>query len=212
MPEPPGAALRRALETARARGFLGPDDPQRHLDHAAAFAVAVEARVGAAGPASFLDLGSGAGVPGLALVARWPTARATLVDAMRRRCDFARSTAAELGYADRVDVRCARAEVLGREPDLREQFPVVVARSFGPPAVTAELAASFVAVGGWVVVSEPPEEDTARWDPGGLAELGLGPAERERAAGLGMAVIAKREALSERFPRRTGVPKKRPLW
>jgi len=131
---------------------------------------------------------------------------------MRRRCDFARSAAADLGYADRVDVRCARAEVLGREPALREQFPVVVARSFGPAAVTAELAASFVAVGGWVVVSEPPEEDTARWDPGGLAELGLGPAERERVAGVGMAVIAKREALSERFPRRTGVPKKRPLW
>src|SRR3954468_15684833 len=137
MPEPPGAPLRRALETARDRGFLGSDDPQRHLDHAAAFAAAVEARVGDAGPPSFLDLGSGAGVPGLALAARWPSARATLVDAMRRRCDFARSAAADLGRANRAVVRCERAEVRGREADLRERFPVVVARSFGRPAVTA---------------------------------------------------------------------------
>jgi 16S rRNA (guanine527-N7)-methyltransferase len=209
---PPGAALRRAFEIARARGFLGPDDPQRHLDHAGAFAVAVESRLGPDGPSAFLDLGSGAGVPGLALAARWPSARALLVDAMRRRCEFARGVVDDLGWADRVEVRCERAEVLGREPGLREQFPVVVARSFGPPAVTAELAAGFLGIGGLLVVSEPPEAEDGRWDPGGLARLGLGPAERERHGGFAVVVITKREPLPERFPRRTGVPGKRPLW
>jgi 16S rRNA (guanine527-N7)-methyltransferase len=131
---------------------------------------------------------------------------------MRRRCEFARGVVDDLGWAGRVEVRCERAEVLGREPGLRERFPVVVARSFGPPAVTAELAAGFLATGGLLVVSEPPEAEDDRWAPDGLARLGLGPAVRERHGGFAVVVISKTEPLSERFPRRTGVPGKRPLW
>jgi 16S rRNA (guanine527-N7)-methyltransferase len=204
--------LRRVLDEARSFGFLGPEDPQRHIDHAAVFAGAAEDLFGPGGPAAFLDLGSGAGVPGLVLALRWRGTHATLLDANRRRCDFARGAAQRLALADRVTVRCERAEVAGRDPGLRGSVAMVVARAFGPPAVTAELAAPFLEDGGVLLVSEPPQGDRGRWDPAGLALLGLGPAASERFSGYGIVVMRKVGPTPERFPRRTGVPMKRPLW
>jgi 16S rRNA (guanine527-N7)-methyltransferase len=204
--------LRRVLDDARDLGFVGPEDPQRHIDHAAAFAGAAERAFGAAGPAAFLDLGSGAGIPGLVLAQRWPHAAATLVDAARRRCNFAAEAAHRLGLGDRVAVRCDRAEVLARDPALREVFPAVVARSFGRPAVTAELAAGFLDADGVLLVSEPPEPDERRWDADALARIGLGPPEADRIAGYGIVTIRRIGPTPGRVPRRTGIPAKRPLW
>jgi hypothetical protein len=78
----------------------------------------------------------------------------------------------------------------------------VVARLFAAPAVTAEIGAAFVAVGGVLVVSEPPGGRGERWDTDVLGELGFAAARHERIAGF----------VPERYPRRTGVPGKRPLW
>jgi 16S rRNA (guanine527-N7)-methyltransferase len=208
----PGGALRRVLDDARELGFLGPEDPQHHIDHAAAFTEAAAGVFGPGGPSRFLDLGSGAGIPGLVLVQRWPEAHATLLDGMRRRCDFARLAAARLDVADRVEVCCDRAEVLARDPALRERFPLVVARSFAAPAVTAEIASGFVTVGGALIVSEPPGGAGDRWDADRLADLGFGSPATGRAAGYAVTVIGKAGATPDRYPRRTGVPAKRPLW
>jgi 16S rRNA (guanine527-N7)-methyltransferase len=207
----PDAALRAVFVDARGHGFLGPDDPQRHIAHAAAFAAAAESVFGPDGPEAFLDLGTGAGVPGLVLATVWPRARATLLDAGQRRCAFVREAAARLGLATRVEVRCDRAEVLGRHAQLRERFPLVTARAFGAPAVTAELGAAFVAVGGVILVSEPPEAPPDRWPDEGLERFGLAPAETWRDA-AGMAMLRKIAPLPDRYPRRTGVPAKRPEW
>jgi 16S rRNA (guanine527-N7)-methyltransferase len=207
-PEP----IESVLDDARTLGFLGADDPRRHVEHAEAFAAAVERVTGPDGPATFLDLGTGAGVPGLVLARRWPVSRATLLDAHQRRCRFVAQAAARLALAARVDVRCERAEVAGHDPALRERFAVVVARAFAAPAVTAELGSAFVAVDGVLVVSEPPDPDPGRWPPDGLAELGLAPPVTVRAGGYAFALMTKREALAPRFPRRTGTPGKRPRW
>jgi 16S rRNA (guanine527-N7)-methyltransferase len=208
----PDAELRRVLADAREAGFLGPDAPERHIDHAGVFIAAVEAQVGPAGPRSFLDLGSGAGVPGLVLALQWSETEAVLVDASQRRCTFAASAAARLGIADRVAVRCDRAEVLGHEADLREHFSVVVARSFGAPAVTAELASPFLEVGGLLLVSEPPASEIERWPAAKLRVLGLGTGEESRHHGYGVATMHKESPLADRYPRRVGIPTKRPLW
>ena len=56
---------------------------------------------------------------------------------------------------------------------MRESFDVVVARSFGRPAMTAECAAPFLLRGGHLVVSEPPGAVEGRWSAEGLAGLGL---------------------------------------
>ena len=122
--------------------------------------------------------------------------------------------AARLGLRDRVEVACGRAEVLARDDHLRGRFDLVVARSFGPPPVTAECAVGFLRGGGTLVVTEPPRSDPAedRWPSAGLAELGLGPPTWIRCGDTGAVRIIAEDDPHERWPRREGVPAKRPLW
>lgn len=199
------------LTESRQRGFLGPGPVEDHLDHARAFAVAASDA-----PASAVDLGAGGGLPGLVLAALvWPTTRWTFVDAQRKRTAFLEEAVDALGLEARVTVRTERAEVLGREPEHRGVHDLVVARSFGAPPVTAECAAPLLRAGGRLIVSEPPASDLAvRWPAAGLAILGLSPATPiEAAAGaVHLAAMTCVEACDDRYPRRTGIPTKRPLF
>lgn len=209
-------ALITELERAQELGFLGPGPVDTHVDHARGFAAGLDGP-----PARFLDLGSGGGVPGLVLALDWPGASAVLLDAGERRCAFLREAVERLGLDGRVDVVRQRAEEAGRSPTLRGRFDLVVARSFGPPAVTAECAAPFLQVGGRVVVSEPPPEDSAegaasshdavRWPPEGLAQLGLSPAAAWR-HDYGYQSLVQRSPCPDRYPRRVGQVAKRPLF
>jgi 16S rRNA (guanine527-N7)-methyltransferase len=189
--------------------MLGPGPVEAHLDHAEGMAAAV----GGAFRGRFLDLGSGAGVPGLILLALWPASTGVLLDARRRRCSFLEAAVSGLGLSDRASVACGRAEELARQPELRGVFDLVVARGFGSPATTAECGVGFLAAGGRLVVSEPPgEPDPERWAAAGLAELGLRGPELWRGEGAGIALFTAAEPAGERWPRRVGVPGRRPLW
>jgi 16S rRNA (guanine527-N7)-methyltransferase len=131
-----------------------------------------------------------------------------------------------------VDVVEARAEDAARRPDLREQFDAVVARSFGPPAVTAECAIGFLRPGAHLVVSEPPpgagskagdggvqggqsppggETQAQRWPAEGLQALGFGPAVPDGTTETGFVRLEKLRT-DDRWPRRVGIPAKRPVW
>ena len=189
------------LLAAQQRGFVGPGDVTPHIDHALGFAVGVDEP-----PELAIDLGSGGGLPGLPLALAWPTTKWVLVDSMDRRTRFLRQIVDDLGVADRVHVLTARAEEIGREETWRGQADLVVARSFGPPAVTAECAAPLLRVGATLVVSEPPDARPERW-PADVALLGLSPVRR------GKYVVLRQESpCPSAYPRRTGVPAKRPLW
>ena len=206
-----GAAVLETLSEARELGLLGPAPLEGQVDHARGFALALEA-AGIAQPYSALDLGSGGGIPGLVLALAWPGARFTLLDAGRRRAAFLRRAVLRCGLEERVTVVEGRAEEAGRDPRQRGAYQLVVARSFGPPATTAECAAPFLGVRGALVVSEPPDEDEgARWSEAGLALLGMGPPLLVRET-FGYAVIPQVSSCPERFPRRVGVPSKRPLF
>jgi 16S rRNA (guanine527-N7)-methyltransferase len=204
----PGVLLD-VLEEARELGLLGPGPVARQYEHALDLARGIgefDGRV--------LDLGSGGGLPGLVLFDVWPAATGVLLDAQRRRCDFLERAVATLDLAARVAVECGRAEVLAREEGLRGSFDLVVARSFGPPAVTAECSVGFLRSAGSLVVTEPPAADmaTTRWDPSGLAELGFGAPRPIRVAETGAVRIPLVGVVDDRWPRRDGVPTKRPLW
>jgi 16S rRNA (guanine527-N7)-methyltransferase len=196
--------LHRVLEGSRAAGLLGPAPIADQIDHALGFLDGLPA-----GPAQVVDLGSGGGVPGLVLAVARPAWQMVLIDAAARRCAVLEQAVVELGLAERVEVRHQRAEDAGRGP-LRGQADGVVARSFGPPAVVAECAAPLLRVEGVLVVSEPPEERD-RWPAEGVALLGLTRGPRWRRAGSYQAL---RQALPcpDRFPRRPGIPAKRPLF
>jgi 16S rRNA (guanine527-N7)-methyltransferase len=201
--------LAEQLEVARRRGILGPGPVEAHLQHSAAMADAIARDF----DGRFLDLGSGAGVPGLILLELWPGATAVLLDGRRRRCGFLENALRELDLADRGAVACGRAEELARDERFRAGFDLVVARGFGSPAATAECGVAFLAPGGRLAVSEPPGAPRPeRWPVEGLAELGLGPAELRRGTDAGIAMVEVTRLVSERWPRRSGVPGRRPLW
>jgi 16S rRNA (guanine527-N7)-methyltransferase len=187
------ASLTESLLQARSWGFLGDGPLEVHLAHADGFADALES-VAVEGPdplssttgggpdlGLWLDLGSGGGIPGLVLAYRWPDREAVLLDSNKRRARSLVEAVESQGWSDRVRVVSGRAEVAGREGVLRGSFSLVVARSFGPPSVTAECAAPFLRQGGLLIVSEPPittpavGDADARWPAEGLAPLGLEP-------------------------------------
>jgi hypothetical protein len=160
-----------------------------------------------------LDLGSGAGVPGLILLGLWPAATGVLLDARRRRCSFLEAAVSGLGLSDRASVACGRAEELARQRGFRGAFDLVAARGFGAPATTAECAVGFLGGGGRLVVSEPPgEPDPERWQAAGLAELGFSGPELRRGEGAGIAVLTAAGPPRDRWPRPVGVPGRRQLW
>ncbi len=199
--------LLRLLGDAQDLGLIGPGPLEAHLDHSHAWAEALGA------PAStFLDLGSGGGVPGLALALEWPEAHATLLDSRHRCASWIEDASTRLGWESRVTTICERAEISGRDPDLREAFPLLVARGFGPPAVTAECGSPFVSIGGRLSVSEPPGGDPARWPAEHLGALGLRVAETVVMGEASFVMLEKVESLADRFPRRVGKPAHRPLW
>jgi 16S rRNA (guanine527-N7)-methyltransferase len=202
----PDADLARLLAEARRRGFVGPGELEPHLAHAAALGAAVEPD---RRPDRALDLGSGAGLPGLVLARRWPSTRWVLLDANERRCAFLVDAVQQLGLGDRVSVERARAEQASHTPSLRGRFELVTARAFGRPAVVAECAAGFLTVGGLLVVSEPPDPQPDRWPAEGLRQLGLRVDAREVP---GFVRLRQAEPSPGRFPRRVGIPAKRPLF
>jgi 16S rRNA (guanine527-N7)-methyltransferase len=194
------------LLDARDRGLLGPGPVEDHIAHAEAFAAALGRE-----PRRVVDLGSGAGVPGLVLAVCWPSAEVTLLDAAARRVAFLERAIVRLEIGGRVRAEHARAEVLGRSPNWRAQFDVAVARAFGPPPVVAECAAPLLEPGGRLIVSEPPENGNGRWPTDGVALLGL---EVERTIDTAPHRVVLRQAAMcpDRFPRRPGVPRRRPLF
>jgi len=192
------------LLEAKRHGFLGPGDVQDHLRHSAGFARWVGA------PDHAVDLGSGGGVPGLALAVLWPASTWTLLDSSERRTEHLRRAVSRLGLRDRVTVVTERAETFARG-SARGEYDLVVARSFGPPAVTAECAAPLLHVGGRLVVAEPPGGDPARWPQSGLDHLGLRPV-ASVSSPIALQVLELAGTMPDAYPRRVGVPAKRPLF
>jgi 16S rRNA (guanine527-N7)-methyltransferase len=142
----------------------------------------------------------------------WPGTVWTLLEAHKRRASFLEQAAEQLGCSGRVRVVAERAEVVGRDLAHRGAYPLVVARSFGPPAVTAECAAPLLMPGGVLVVSEPPARDGGRWPPIGLALLGARPERVAPTANGTFQLVRQGSLCPDRYPRRVGVPSKRPLF
>jgi 16S rRNA (guanine527-N7)-methyltransferase len=194
------------LDEARALGFLGPGPLEPHLALALALAGGCPDE-----PTLAVDLGSGAGLPGLVLARHWPRSRWLLVDSNERRTTFLVSAVERLLLDDRVSVLRARAEELGRRPEQRAKADLVVARSFGRPPVTAECGAPLLRVGGRLVVSEPPGAPPNRWPADSLAELGLELVDRAVSPSAWVS-LRQRTLCPPTYPRRVGLPAKRPLF
>ena len=208
--------LEAAYQEAVELGFLGPREGsrlrERHIDDALALA-----EVRAPQPDErWADLGSGAGLPGLPLAARYPDTAFTLIDAQQRRLSWVAATAAELGLAN-VTTMHGRLEDLGRGPE-REQFDVATARALGPLPVVAELGLPLLRVGGTLIVPRGrPDEAELREVRQACSLLGgeitsVVPNPASPIDPIGFVVImTKTVPTSPRFPRRSGMPARHPL-
>ncbi|MBE3552335.1 MAG: 16S rRNA (guanine(527)-N(7))-methyltransferase RsmG [Kyrpidia tusciae] len=168
--------------------------------------------------AGFLvDVGSGAGFPGLVLALARPGFSVSLLDALRKRVWFLEEVRGELGLT-RVRVVHGRAEEYGRRPGWRESFDMATARAVAQMSVLAELLLPFVRVGGMAMAWKGPDvEEELEGARGAIRRLG-GEVEAvhryELPYGMGgrsVVIVRKISATPTEYPRRPGVPEKRPL-
>ena len=107
-------------------------------------------------PLTLMDIGAGAGIPGLPLRLADPAITVTLVEARRKRISFLLAAQRELDL-ENVAVKEARAEaLLEQEPGLVGTFDVVVARAVGPAAALLPLACKYLKAGGLFLMTGPP--------------------------------------------------------
>lgn len=166
---------------------------------------------------SIVDVGTGAGFPGLVLKIMNPAARLLLIDSVGKKVDFVRDVSVSLGLTD-VEFVQARAEELGGLPRYRERFDLALARGVGSLSPLAEYCLPFVTLGGLFLAMKGPKV-AEEIQHGARAVAILGGAELDVCrlelpfdAGTRVLVSArKRRNTPSQYPRRPGVPQRRPL-
>jgi 16S rRNA (guanine527-N7)-methyltransferase len=167
--------------------------------------------------AQVIDAGTGAGFPGLPLKIVCPGMRLTLLEATGKKVTFLEHIVRMLGLED-VEVIHGRAEELGQHPAHRERYDWALARAVAEMPTLAEYLLPFVRVGG-AMLAQKGEGAAAEVHGGETAITTLGgrvqqliPVElRGLAETRYLVVVSKVAATPQKYPRRPGIPRKRPL-
>ena len=152
------SGLQAVLGEAQRVGALGRAPIDDVIRHALAFVRALPPTVH-----TCVDLGTGAGVPGLVLAVARPDLQMTLVDRREKRTDALHRAVRSLGVEANTEIVCAEVETLLATSSWSGRFDAAVSRGFGPPAFTLTTSSVFVRSGGVVVISEPPVDLPSRW-------------------------------------------------
>ncbi len=166
---------------------------------------------------TLIDVGTGAGFPGLPLAIACPHLRVTLLDAQQKRLTFLQAVLDEL-QIENVTLVHARAEDGARMPELREQFDVAVARALAPMAVLSEYLLPYVRLGGlalcWKGPSLTSETEAGRRAChllGGHMEAPLPYALPGRDWQHLLLPVKKVAKTARQYPRKAGTPARQPL-
>lgn len=167
--------------------------------------------------ARLIDVGTGAGFPGLALAAAREDLEVTLLEAQGKRCAFLNAVKEKLGLQN-VRVIQERAEVLGQSPAHRGAYDLAVARAVAELNVLMEYLLPFVRTGGYALCWKGPAAAGEMRD-GQAAAIALGgriEAEREMVSSAlaGRHILVPVKKIAEtvpQYPRKNGMPAKRPL-
>lgn len=163
-----------------------------------------------------VDVGSGAGIPGIPLLLAWPVLRLTLIESVQKKCVFLRQTLADLKL-DAV-VLGERAEIVGQQPAHRGGYDLVLARAVAELPTLAELTLPLARVGGLVVLpkgAKVHDEVAAAavaiqmlgGEVAGVKALAVPGVEESRA----VVILRKTRPTPPAYPRRPGLPNQRPL-
>ncbi|CAI9112517.1 OLC1v1012977C3 [Oldenlandia corymbosa var. corymbosa] len=166
---------------------------------------------------NLIDVGTGAGLPGVILAIACPGWKLTLLESMRKRCDFLEHAVSVTGLSN-VQVIRERAENLGHKPGLREVFDIAVARAVAEMRILAEYCLPLVRVGGLFVAAKghDPQEEVKRAERAiklmGASLLPTFTVKSHSKLGQRTAIVCLKEGSTpKKYPRDPGIPGKLPL-
>jgi 16S rRNA (guanine527-N7)-methyltransferase len=164
---------------------------------------------------SIIDLGTGAGIPGIPLKIIEPSLKLTLVEAKARKAEFLQALLPALGMSD-VLVISRRSEEVARDPRHREQYDLCAAKALAPLNTLVELTLPFLRMGGIAVCPKGRGVENELQEARVALEVLHGTVRTLEPIPLAeptqqVLLIDKELPTPPRFPRRPGVPAKRPL-
>ena len=162
-----------------------------------------------------MDLGPGAGFPGIPLKIVFPDLQVSLTDSLNKRILFLQEVIDELGL-DQIEAVHGRAEDLAKKPEYREQFDLVVSRAVANLSTLSEYCIPFVKVGGKFISYKSGECDEEVASAKSAVYLLGGKVEEVKKFDLGeskraFVPIQKVKPTSKKYPRKAGTPSKEPL-
>ena len=166
---------------------------------------------------TLLDMGSGAGFPGIPLKILFPELKITLADALNKRIIFLKEVISRLELT-KIEAIHTRAEDLGKKSQFREQFDIVTARAVAPLNILAEYCLPFVRIGGvFLAYKSEKVEEELKTAQNALKALG---AEEQKPyyyclpgteTGRSLLVYRKTQKTPLSYPRKAGTITKKPL-
>ncbi|MFC1914305.1 16S rRNA (guanine(527)-N(7))-methyltransferase RsmG [Chloroflexota bacterium] len=166
---------------------------------------------------SVIDVGSGAGLPGIPLKILLPGIRLVLLEATAKKAEFLHHLKSKLGLSD-VEIVAERAEEAGHNAEYRKRFVLVLSRAVAGLSTLVELALPFCAVGGSFVAQKKGNIDLEVEQAAGAIGLLGGRLREVRRIELSeftdrryLVIIDKMSPTPQKYPRRPGIPAKRPL-
>ena len=165
---------------------------------------------------SLLDIGTGAGMPGIPLKLVYPRARLVLLDSVAKKTAFLTHVVGELGL-EGVEILTRRAEDIGHLTDYRETFDLVVCRAVSQLAAVAELTLPFCRIGGLAVVPKKDSVEGELSQAGRAIDILGGRLKGVREVPIKqleqhvLVIMEKTSTTPPAYPRRAGLPSKRPL-
>lgn len=163
---------------------------------------------------SVVDIGSGAGFPGIPVKIVRPEIEVSLLEATAKKANFIEQVTKELNLP-KTKIINARAEDAGQDLRYREQFDVALGRAVAQMRVLAEYALPFVKVGGFFIAQKDAEEDIATAEKA-IQTLGgeiqdIVPIKIEGLSERNIVIVKKTSPTIDKYPRRPGNPEKKPI-
>lgn len=166
---------------------------------------------------SVIDVGTGAGFPGLPIAISFPQIHVVLMDSLQKRCRFLQDTVNKLGISN-VDVIHGRAEDLARNKQHRENYDICVSRAVANLSTLSEYCLPFVKKGGYFLAykSEKVSEEIKSGSKavsilGGTVDQMISFQLPYTDYGRVLVLIRKDQNTPGRYPRKAGTPSKEPI-
>ncbi len=168
-------------------------------------------------PFNVIDIGCGGGFPGVPVIIEYPDLKLCAVDSIGKKLEFIKILSEKLEIIDRVEIINSRAEELARNPGKRQKFDIALARAVAKLNIIAEYCLPFVKVGGYFVVYKAKNiEQEVEEAQNAISELGgemisITPYTLSSGEERNLVVIKKVKPVPVKYPRKPGIPAKRPL-